>query len=698
MVAMMMLLPLAWLVAAPQQLGGSVAVVTTYGDSMLPTYTPSDLVVVKAQAGYDIDDIVAYRSREMGAIALHRIVDVDDDGYITQGDNNDWLDSDRPTDEDILGTARLRIPHAGRLLEVPPAVRAAAVTGLAALAMFGGTARRRRRGRDRRRAFGSSGRYCRSHSDKSIRTPQDKQEASTMSQQAHRASTTSPTWAGWPGVTAAVAGVTALAAGALIVAATVSPGTQPGDVSYTHESTFDYTTSAPQGLVYPEGEVATGEPVFLRLVDTLDLTYTHEITVTSDSTTPTADLTGRLWLEVSDGSGWSHRRPLGPEQQTTDEPLVIEEQLAVPEIRRLVDEIRDEAGVSGNSERIDVVAEIQAEGRLADAPFDDALAPVLSFDVNEQRLSPREDDDEAVGATTEERNVTVGGAEPASIGFAGRSLQVGHARVAGLAGLGGALLALLVATVAALRHGRLDRTDQVRLQYGSKMVEVSSVRPPANHGAVMVRDMATLGQLAELSERPILHHVDDGVHIYVVEDETTQYRYRIAPETPDVEDEGDVGDGGPGDSAESVDDVVPDLANDGEDGEDDPVPDFAPADHQEADLSADQNVSPSNSAESPSASRTEPSPAPASAAPAPAPAPPVAPTKPDAAPAAQPRAPELDIEGLERLFDRSSVPTARRAVEPDEPGHDEPASEPSSQPRARVSDDFFAGRAWSARG
>lgn len=656
---------------------------------MHPTYESDDLILVFPSRTYGIGNVIAYESQQLGIVILHRVVDRDGSGYITQGDNNDWLDPDRPADGDILGTARLRIPHVGRLLEVPPAVRGAAVTGLAALTLFGGVVRPRRRGRDGQRRAQSWLRFLRSHRDEPRRIAQRDQEVSTMTPQAHRASTTSPTWAGWPGVTAAVAAVAAFAAGALIVAATVSPSTQPGEVSYAHESNFDYTTPAPKGLVYPEGEVATGEPVFLRLVDTLDLAYTHELTgaANADAPTPAADLTGRLWLEISDGSGWSHRRPLGPEQEASGEPLVIEEQLVVSDVRDLVEEIRDEAGVSGSSERIDIIAEVQAEGRLADGSFDDSLAPVLSFELSEQRLSPRQEDDEAVGTTTEDHSVTVEGAEPASLGLAGRTLQVGHARVAGLAGLGGALLALLVATVAALRHGRLDRTDQVRLQYGSKMVEVSSVQPPTNHGAVMVSDIATLAQLAELSERPILHHVDEGVHTYVVEDETTQYRYQIAPESPHVGDGGDVEDDGAGDSAESVDD-----------DEDDPVRDFAPAGHQEADLSADQNESPSNSAESPSASRTEPSPPPASATPAPAPAPPVAPLQPETAPAAQPRAPELDIEGLERLFDGSSVPSARRAVEADEAGHDQPASEPASRPRARVSDDFFTGGAWSARG
>ncbi|MEX0834528.1 MAG: hypothetical protein WD010_00435, partial [Nitriliruptor sp.] len=114
---------------------------------MLPTYTASDLVVVTKASDYDVGDVVAYRSDQLGAVVLHRIVDVDDDGYVTSGDNNDWLDPDRPTADELMGTARLRVPGAGRLLEVPTPLRAAMVTMLAALALFGGHRIRHRRAR-----------------------------------------------------------------------------------------------------------------------------------------------------------------------------------------------------------------------------------------------------------------------------------------------------------------------------------------------------------------------------------------------------------------------------------------------------------------------------------------------------------------------------------------------------------------------
>ena len=42
---------------------------------------------------------------------------MDGDGFVTQGDNNDWLDEDQPTEDEILGRLFLRIPQGGKALD-----------------------------------------------------------------------------------------------------------------------------------------------------------------------------------------------------------------------------------------------------------------------------------------------------------------------------------------------------------------------------------------------------------------------------------------------------------------------------------------------------------------------------------------------------------------------------------------------------
>lgn len=654
---------LGWLLAAPQQLGGPVAVMSTFGDSMLPTYQPSDLVVVARAPAYEVGDVVAYHSDEIGTVVLHRIVDGDDEGYVTSGDNNDWLDPDRPTREQLMGTARLRVPQAGRLLEVPAGVRASGVTALGALALFSGT-RRSRRGRRRRRGPvstttrderpGTAGRAP-------VRSERHEPRTTSPTQRSPRTTARAgATWTGWPGATVAMAAVLLTTAGLLGVAAFTTPTTVPGELDYIHRGTFDYTTAAPTGLVYPDGEVTTGEPVFLRLVDTLDLVYTHELEA------PAQDVRalGRLWLELADGSGWSHRTPLGSEVEATDEPLVLDETLDVPAVRALVEQIREEAGVAGGSERVDVIAEIEITGTIAGAEIADDLAPTLGFDLSEQLLVPRLEEDEEA-STTQDGSVTVDDMETARVEIAGRGLDVPDARTLAVILSTTALVALATGVVGAARRGRVDEAERLRLRYGSKLVDVTSLSGPATHSVAMVEDASTLAALADRAERPILHHRDGDVHTYVVEDDTTQYRYELVVPTPATP----AGHAPAGPAAQEPPDPAP---------ADTPAPDVPSPD-------------PGHVASHEPATSAAPRPSPAASVPAPQPSRPH--TEPD--PGVQ------AYDELEQLFDRGA-PTL--ASDRDEaaggPGSDEaPSAEAvrSPRPKARVSADPFGRGPWAAR-
>lgn len=130
-------------------LTGSMAWVITTGVSMQPQFEEGDLAVVRPAAAYDVGDVIAYRNRDLDRIVLHRVVDVVDGRLVTRGDSNDWIDSYRPTPDEVLGRLSAHLPGLGRASRVllDPAVAAGAV--------FGGTvlllgASGRPRGRPRR--------------------------------------------------------------------------------------------------------------------------------------------------------------------------------------------------------------------------------------------------------------------------------------------------------------------------------------------------------------------------------------------------------------------------------------------------------------------------------------------------------------------------------------------------------------------
>ncbi len=58
--------------------------------SMEPNITTNDLIVVKNTEDYQVDDVVVYQSN--GSLVVHRIIEVDGDKLITQGDANNVPD------------------------------------------------------------------------------------------------------------------------------------------------------------------------------------------------------------------------------------------------------------------------------------------------------------------------------------------------------------------------------------------------------------------------------------------------------------------------------------------------------------------------------------------------------------------------------------------------------------------------------
>lgn len=509
---------LGWVLLAPQQLGGQVAVVTTFGNSMLPTYTANDLVVVMRQSSYDIGDVVAYHSDELNTVVLHRIVDGDDDGYVTSGDNNDWLDPDRPTDDQLMGTAQLRIPQAGRLLAAPPLLRAGIVVALATAALFVGGRPRRRRGRRPGRGSPAVQLLPPSRRRRSPRPADpDSMSPSTGGRFA---------WVGWPQATALTAVAAGVLAILLAVVAFTRPTTEPGQLSYTHRGQFTYSADAPSGVVYPDGEVSTGDPVFLRLVDTVDVAFAYSLDGPVDRI---EEATGQLWVDLAHTSGWSTRLPLSRQETADGGELVLNGTLDVPQLQRTLQRIADQTGIASGSATLTLTAEVDVRGAVGGRPVSEPFVARLDLQLDEARLTPQVEEPDADRELTvsEDASVTVPGLEPARLEIAGQGMEVGTARVSAVALFGAALLTLAVAAVGAVRRRGLDEASRIQVRYGSQIVEVAALELPAGYGIVDVRDIDALVNLARQVDRPMLHHRVGDDHTYIVEGDAAVYRHRL---------------------------------------------------------------------------------------------------------------------------------------------------------------------------
>ena len=94
----------------PMPFGCGVAVVLS--GSMEPTIRIDDLIIVTEQEDYKENDIVAYQSGNM--VVVHRIIEVEPDTVITQGDANNAPDA--PIRKEMIkGKVVHWIPGAGRI-------------------------------------------------------------------------------------------------------------------------------------------------------------------------------------------------------------------------------------------------------------------------------------------------------------------------------------------------------------------------------------------------------------------------------------------------------------------------------------------------------------------------------------------------------------------------------------------------------
>lgn len=110
------LLAVAAFVLWPERWGGTMTYVITSGVSMEPAFEQGDLAILRTADDYDVGDVAAYDSSELKRIVMHRITEESEKGYTFRGDNNDFLDPETVTDDQMLGELVVRVPGVGRYL------------------------------------------------------------------------------------------------------------------------------------------------------------------------------------------------------------------------------------------------------------------------------------------------------------------------------------------------------------------------------------------------------------------------------------------------------------------------------------------------------------------------------------------------------------------------------------------------------
>jgi signal peptidase I len=501
------LLGLAWVTIAPKELGGSKSYVVIEGQSMEPKFHRGDLVVLDSTGHYEVGDVVGYHSTKLGHAVLHRIIGREGSRYVFKGDNNTWVDSERPRADKLIGKLWVHVPGAGKQVTGLGEPRNAALfAGFMTLLVggFSGRKVRRRKGR---------------HVEKKDRSMPEGRNSRSVP----------PAPVQFMSGALAGLGVLTVLCFILGLAAFGRPVENVEDVSvpYTQTASFDYSAPAPAGPVYDGKEIQAGEPVFLNLVDSIDVTFDYELS----SDAPFAvDGSASMSLQIKDVNGWSRILPLVGETPLEDGQVHMKSRVDLNSIHELLTSIERRTGVDREMYALSVVPTVETNGTVGDQEITESYSPRLAFNIDDLQLqlqaeTPGAEADsgevlkQSVSSNVIERQVVQN-----ILSIPGPDIAVATARQ--MAIVGGLICLLMWGALATYSYllGRSDAPNRIAARYGHIMVSVSRQSFPAN--AVDVVSIEDLAGIALSSGRMILHEEHEELHTYCVEDAGVTYRFR----------------------------------------------------------------------------------------------------------------------------------------------------------------------------
>jgi signal peptidase I len=482
LVLAVLVVPALWL-GWPAQLGGKTAYVTTYGVSMEPAFHAGDLAITRTSDTYGVGDVVAYRSKTLRRLVLHRVVAVEDGRYTFQGDNNDFKDPDQPGQDSFVGTMVFRVPSGGiwlGRLTSPPLLAAIAFLVLVA---GGGTVMTVRRSRRRRRPVTAS------HT------------------QSGRPSLLAGAWSPQRILTGVLAGIVLLGVGLGVLAWTGPVDERTEAPPETRSMDFAYSAPVGRTPAYDGTTVHSPDPVFRKVVDAVNVQFTYrgkpgEVAVD---------------VELSTSSGWHSTVRLAPPKRFSDDRYVGTVRLDLSALAARAEAAARTTGVPAGQLVVNVVP------RIATSDGED-FAPRLELNLNQHRLALASEseltvEDSAPGKPGEPtaRWVSIGGLDllPAALA---RAMSIGI------------VLVCLAGGVLLLSTGRarlpVNEGADIRRRYAQLLVRVDPIPLPPERPVVDVVEFKTLARLAERYGLLVLYWSDRSDDTFVVQDNGMTYRYR----------------------------------------------------------------------------------------------------------------------------------------------------------------------------
>lgn len=500
----LVLVVVVWVAFAPTRLGGQVSYVIVSGNSMEPGMHRGDLAVVRRSHSYTEGDIVTYRHPEIGPV-IHRIIGRDGERFVLKGDHNDFIDGHHPVEAELIGELWFRVPSVGRLMGPLQEQKYAAALIVLALVGLGGGAGA---AANRRRA-----------SEREGRPAGAAHAGETVMQSITR---------NWED------GLVTLgaAAFAFLVLAFVSFGRPvtrevPDSAVYTQSGEFAYSAKAANGTLYDSSAATTGDPVYRRQSDLVDVSFRYWLTSEHPAT-----LSGsyRLVAEAGDDAGWKRTFELQPETPFQGSAFTAGGTFSLKEIGAVIERLENETGVRNQSYTVSVVPEVSIAGTLSGRAFEDTFAPRLEFKLDPFQLSLVKDSGKAGNALAPSTEGLNHGkrTESNTVNLLFFELGVATGRWLSLLGLGLVLAGAGVFILGAIRRmgPAGDSPQSVQAKYGLPVITVRSAPTPRANAVIDVASVDDLARVAERESAVLLQEIRPGYHCYFVQAGTVVYRFQ----------------------------------------------------------------------------------------------------------------------------------------------------------------------------
>jgi signal peptidase I len=492
---------------APAGIGGRITYAATAGSSMAPNFKTGDLAVLRKSGPVHVGDIAGYRSGLTGQLVVHRVI-AENNGHLTfKGDNNWWVDTYQPTQQEVLGKLWIHLGGAGKKVNAIQPSWVLGGIGLVSIMTVASTGGKTAvRGRARKPsapagAFGSQGAQILLAVLVLI------------------------------GVVSSVLAFVAFRSNLTTATSKTVLAEQTGDFSYEGDSL--------PGPVYEGNRVKTGDPIYVNLVPSLTTSFVYHLNA------PTAqDVHGtvRLYAVTRGINGWERRTDLVPATPFDGPDATVRADVALAGLMLLATALQDATGISPHYWTTAISAEVILNGTMEGQPFHATFEPFYTLRVtppNEIYVETAITRDfesappsAAINSSTSgfaphaDLSVSLPATVPATLGLVFTNVRVDQVRrVSTIVAIASFLLAVVVGVLMA----RSLRTPAARFyaRYGNRLVRVAEMSAPAT--SVRMETMEDLVRVADRYQSVILwiHHEDED--IYAVQDVSSTFIFRPVP-------------------------------------------------------------------------------------------------------------------------------------------------------------------------